>query len=63
MRDSHILTLLRGSEGRYEISPVLKLLFSAEDVQALGQVYRELREGADVTVSEAMDSVEEVDHS
>jgi hypothetical protein len=63
MRDSHILTQLRGSEGRYEISPVLKLLFSAEDVQALGQVYRELREGVVVNDGEAADSVEEVDHS
>ncbi|WP_266157424.1 DUF4194 domain-containing protein [Dyella silvatica] len=63
MRDSHILTVLRGSEGRYEISPVLKLLFSAEDVQALGQVYRELREGVVVNDGETADSVEEVDHS
>lgn len=48
MKENHILGRLRGSEERYEISPALKLLFSAEDVQALAQVYRRLREGGDV---------------
>ncbi|MFC5743158.1 DUF4194 domain-containing protein [Dyella tabacisoli] len=61
MRDNHILTLLRGSEGRYEVSPVLKLLFSAEDVQALGQVYRELREGTDAAESHADENAQDVD--
>ncbi|NIJ90962.1 hypothetical protein FHR49_003801 [Xanthomonas campestris] len=45
MKDNHVLTRLRGDEARYEVSPALKLLFSAEDVAALGQVYRQLREG------------------
>ena len=45
MRDNQLLARLRGSEDRYEVSPVLKLLFSAEEVQALSQAYRELREG------------------
>ncbi len=45
MRDHQLLARLRGSEDRYEVSPVLKLLFSAEEVQALSQAYRELREG------------------
>lgn len=44
MKDNHVLTRLRGEDARYEISPALKLLFSAEDVAALGQVYRQLRE-------------------
>lgn len=44
MKENHILDKLRGSDDRYEVSPALKLLFSAEDVQALAQVYRELRE-------------------
>lgn len=44
MKDNHVLEKLRGSEDRYEVSPALKLLFSAEDVQALAQVYRSLRE-------------------
>lgn len=41
MKKNSVLQPIRGSEGRYEISPTLKLLFSAEDVQALGAVYRE----------------------
>ncbi|WP_022974738.1 DUF4194 domain-containing protein [Xanthomonas maliensis] len=45
MRDNQLLGRLRGSEDRYEVSPVLKLLFSAEDVQALVEAYRGLREG------------------
>ncbi|UKE50981.1 DUF4194 domain-containing protein [Xanthomonas translucens] len=47
MKDNHILTRLRGEDERYEVSPALKLLFSAEDVAALAQVYRQLREGPD----------------
>lgn len=46
MRDNHLLSKLRGSEDRYEVSPALKLLFSAEDVQALATAYRGLRDGA-----------------
>ncbi|MCC4596135.1 DUF4194 domain-containing protein [Xanthomonas campestris pv. phormiicola] len=45
MKDNHILTRLRGEDERYEVSPALKLLFSAEDVAALALVYRQLREG------------------
>lgn len=44
LRDHQLLSRLRGSEDRYEVSPVLKLLFSAEDVQALVEAYRGLRE-------------------
>jgi len=45
MKKNNVLQLIRGSEGRYEVSPTLKLLFSAEDVQALGAVYREYMTG------------------
>jgi len=52
MKKNNVLQPIRGSEGRHEVSPTLKLLFSAEDVQALGAVYREhlagSRGGADV---------------
>ncbi|HZX70147.1 MAG TPA: DUF4194 domain-containing protein [Rhodanobacter sp.] len=52
MKRNNVLQPIRGSEGRHEVSPTLKLLFSAEDVQALGAVYREhvagSRGGADV---------------
>lgn len=44
MKENHILTRLAGQEDRHEVSPTLKLLFSAEDVAALSAVYRQLRE-------------------
>lgn len=34
-----LLQKIRGSEDRYEISPTLKLLFPAEEIQALNEVY------------------------
>lgn len=54
MRDNQLLSKLRGSEDRYEVSPALKLLFSAEDVQALSDAYRDLREGR-ATVTEEIE--------
>jgi hypothetical protein len=47
MKKSSILQKIRGSEDRYEISPTLKLLFSAEDIAALTQQYRALAEAPD----------------
>lgn len=44
MKENHILTRLAGQDDRHEVSPALKLLFSAEDVSALSAVYRQLRE-------------------
>lgn len=44
MKDTHILARLGGQDDRYEVSPALKLLFSAEDVSALSAVYRQLRD-------------------
>ncbi len=44
MKKHSVLCAIRGSEGRHEVSPTLKLLFSAEDVQALGEVYHALRD-------------------
>lgn len=46
MKKNNVLQPIRGSDGRHEVSPTLKLLFSAEDVQALGAVYREHRVGS-----------------
>jgi hypothetical protein len=40
-----ILRKIRGSEDRYEISPTLKLLFSAEEIHELIELYRKLAEG------------------
>ena len=47
MKENHVLEKLRGSEDRYAVSPALRLLFSAEDVQALAQIYRDLREAGE----------------
>ncbi len=38
-----ILRKIRASENRFEISPTLKLLFSAEEIQALTRVYQNMR--------------------
>ena len=38
-----ILRKIRSSEDRFEISPTLKLLFSAEEIQALTWIYRDMR--------------------
>jgi hypothetical protein len=40
MKKNSVLQKLRGSDDRFEISPTLKLLFSAEQVHALAQTYR-----------------------
>jgi len=40
VRKAGMLRLLKGGEKRYEVSPVLRLLFTVEDVEALGQIYR-----------------------
>ncbi len=38
-----ILRKIRASENRFEISPTLKLLFSAEEIQVLTRIYRDMR--------------------
>lgn len=42
MKKPNILQKIRNSEGRFEISSVLKLLFSAEEVQELTRQYRHI---------------------
>lgn len=39
MKTLSLLHKLQGADERYEVSPTLKLLFSAEDIQALTKVY------------------------
>lgn len=39
MKTLSLLHKLQGADDRYEVSPTLKLLFSAEDIQALSKVY------------------------
>ncbi len=53
LKKHSILRKIRSSEGRYEISPTLKLLFSAEEIQALSGIYQRLRK--DSAVQEAED--------
>ena len=38
-----ILRKIRASEGRFEVSPTLKLLFSAEEIQALTRIYQDMQ--------------------
>ena len=55
-----ILRKIRSSEDRFEISPTLKLLFSAEEIQALTRIYHDMR-AAEVSTEqeEQMPSEEE----
>lgn len=51
-RTNSLIQRIRGSEDRFEISPTLKLLFSAEQIAALSRIYAGYREdsaGADGT--------------
>lgn len=45
-KDHSLISPIRGSEDRYEISPTLKLLFSADEVAALGRQYAALRDAS-----------------
>lgn len=44
----NLIRPIRASEGRFEVSPTLKLLFSAEDIQALIGAYESLATGETV---------------
>jgi hypothetical protein len=44
-----ILQKIRSSEDRFEISPTLKLLFSAEAIQSLTRTYQRMAAGEAVT--------------
>jgi len=44
VKENSIISQIRGSEERYEISPTLKLMFSAEQIAALTRRYIELRD-------------------
>ena len=54
----NILQKIRASDDRFEVSPALKLLFSAEEIQALTAVYQRmtadgLQDGGDTRLEEA----------
>lgn len=52
MRESSILKSISGNDNRYEISPVLRLLFTANDVEALGRLYRKKAAGEPLTAED-----------
>jgi hypothetical protein len=54
-----ILQKIRSSEDRFEISPTLKLLFSAEAIQSLTRTYQRMAAGEAVTLAPMPDSDEE----
>lgn len=49
MRKNNVLQNIRGADNRYEISPALRLLFTANDVEALGKAYQQLAAGEPLT--------------
>jgi hypothetical protein len=50
LKKSNMLQKIRASEDRFEVSPTLKLLFSAEEIQALTRLFERMAAG------EAMDA-------
>lgn len=56
MRRNNILTNIKGPERRMEISPALRLLFTANDVEELGRVYRKIAAGEPVIADDFKES-------
>lgn len=56
-----ILQKIRSSEDRFEISPTLKLLFSAEEIQALTHLYQRMAAGDMTGQPTQTDTDEEID--
>lgn len=52
-----LLQKIRGAEDRFEVSPTLKLLFPAEEIQALTRTYQELIRKADPANARQIDEV------
>lgn len=50
MKKNTILQAIRGAERRFEVSPTLRLLFNADDVQAMAAAYRALAGHAETAV-------------
>jgi hypothetical protein len=59
MRRNNILTNIKGPERRMEISPALRLLFTANDVEELGRVYRKIAAGEPVIAGDFKESVDD----
>lgn len=56
MRRSNILMSIKGPDRRMEVSPALRLLFTANDVEELGKVYRKIAAGEPVTADDYKES-------
>jgi hypothetical protein len=59
IKKNNILQKIRSSEDRFEISPTLKLLFSAEEIQALTRTYQRMAAGEAVTPAPMPDQDDE----
>lgn len=51
----NLIRPIRSSDGRFEVSPTLKLLFSAEDIQALTATYESLKAAPQENDMQALD--------
>jgi hypothetical protein len=58
LKKSNMLQKIRASEDRFEVSPTLKLLFSAEEIQALTKLFVSMAAG-EVVAAPAVDSDDE----
>jgi hypothetical protein len=56
LKKHYIMQKIRGSEDRYEVSPTLKLLFSAEEILKLTELYKNMSAGE---IKNDMDEEEE----
>jgi len=50
-----LIQKIRGAEDRFEVSPTLKLLFPAEEIQALTRTYNQLAQHGEATSDEELD--------
>jgi hypothetical protein len=57
-----LLQKIRDSDDRYEVSPTLKLLFPAEEIQALARIYAELASSSPNSNLDDAESPSEMDH-
>jgi len=55
-KKNNILQKIRASEDRFEISPTLKLLFSAEEITALTKIYERMAAGEAVAPASRADA-------
>jgi len=58
LKKSNMLQKIRSSEDRFEVSPTLKLLFSAEEIQALTVLFKRMEAG-EAVAAPALDTDDE----